>query len=236
MKKLDPLEAARQLIHQRFPHCKAAVLAGSIVRGEATQTSDLDLVIFSADIPSSYRESLFYAGWPVETFIHNLTSYKIFFKRDCDQATPSMPRMISEGIVLKDSGIINSIKKEAEDLIMRGPEMWTDETIKLKQYYLTDVLDDLIGSRNRTEEIFIAGRLAELAAEFVLRTNRQWTGKSKWMIRSLSSYDPGFTEQFADAFDLFFRTGEKDKVIEIVDRVLQPYGGRLFDGFYLGSD
>ena len=233
--KVKPIEAAQKFIAQRFPDCQGAILAGSVVRGEATATSDLDIVIFDNSIPSSYRESLIDFGWPIEIFVHNLTSYQQFFEMDYKAAKPSMPRMVAEGIVLKDEGIIEAIKKEAKAILDNGPEKWTEQEILTKRYFITDVLDDFIGSKTRVEEIFIANTLADLLKEFILRTNGYWVGTSKWGIRSLKHYDEAFTEQFVEAFDTFYKTGQKRKVVELCDKVLEPHGGRLFEGFALGK-
>lgn len=218
-----------------FSNCHGALLAGSVVRGEATETSDLDIVIFDSNLQSAYRESLIEYGWNIEVFVHNLTSYKAFFKSDCERARPSLPKMVSEGIVLKDSGIMKDIKQEAKDLLAKGPEEWSAETIRIKRYFITDALDDFIGCSIRAEEIFIAHTLAELVSEFVLRTNRQWIGASKWVIRSLRNYDEKFAEQFVEAFDTFYKSGDKNRIIVMVDDILQPFGGRLFQGFSLGK-
>lgn len=235
LNRFTPLEAAHQFVNEHFPNCKGALLAGSVVRGEATEKSDLDIVIFDKNLRTSYRESLIEYGWHIEVFVHTLTSYKQFFKMDYERARPSMPRMVSEGIVLKDEGIIESIKKEANDLLHNGPQEGSEETINTKRYFLSDALDDFIGSTNRSEELFIATTLAELLSEFVLRTNRQWIGTSKWVYRSLKDYDEEFANQFVKAFDIFYKTGNKGQVIELADYVLQPFGGKLFDGFSLGK-
>ena len=235
MKRFDPVVAAKQFIDKHFPNCQGALLAGSVVRGDATETSDLDIVIFDKRLTSSYRESMFDFGWAIEIFAHNLTSYKYFIELDCKAAKPSMPRMISEGIILRDEGIIESIKKETKDILEKGPEIWSEETVSTKRYFITDALDDFLGSNNRAEEIFIANTLADLVHEFVLRTNRQWIGSSKWIIRSLNQYDEEFTEEFVEAFNVFYITGEKNKIVQLVDKVLEPYGGRLFEGFSLGK-
>lgn len=68
----------------------------------------------------------------------------------------------------------------------------------------------------------------------MLRTNNKWFGASKWIVRSLREYDTNFAEQFVAAFDTFYRSGEKDQVIKLVDEILAPYDGRLFDGFSIG--
>lgn len=233
--KLHAIEAAHQF-NNHFPNCQGAILAGSVVRGESTETSDLDIIIFEKNIHSSYRESLIEIGWAIEVFVHNLDSYKLFFESDRKRARPSLPRMVSEGMILKDDGIIDSIKKEAQDLLENGPKKWSVETIKTKRYFITDALDDFIGCSNRAEELFIASTLAELVSEFYLRTNNQWIGTSKWLVRSLRHYDEAFAKKFIEAFDDYYKSGEKSQVIQLVDSILLPFGGRLFDGFSLGKN
>ncbi|MDR4886137.1 nucleotidyltransferase domain-containing protein [Fredinandcohnia sp. QZ13] len=233
--KMKPIKAAQQFIQKWFPDCQAALLAGSVTRGDATETSDLDIIVFQRNILSSYRESLFDFGWPIEVFVHNETSYKQFFETDKKRARPSMPRMVYEGIILKNNGLIEGIKKEAKELLDIGPDEWTKETVDLKRYFITDTLDDFMGCENREEVIFIASSLAELTSEFVLRINRKWIGASKWVYRSLKDFDQEFANRFVDAFDLFYKSGDKSKVVQLVNDVLEPYGGRLFEGFSLGK-
>ncbi|MGM9988143.1 MAG: nucleotidyltransferase domain-containing protein [Bacillaceae bacterium] len=233
--KLDPVEAAHQFIDKYFPNCQGALLAGSVVRGEATKTSDLDIVIFNKNLHFSYRESLMAFGWPIEIFVHNLSSYKQYFKSDYERAKPAMQRMVVEGIVIKDDGVIESIKKEAKAMLDKGPAQWSNEMINTKRYFITDALDDFIGCSNRGEELFIANTLAELISEFILRTNKQWIGTSKWVVRALRNYDEVVATQFVTAFDRYYTSRDKELVIQFVDYVLQPFGGRLFDGFSLGK-
>ena len=235
LKKGNAIEAAQQFIAQYFPHCDGALLAGSVVRGEATETSDLDIVVFDHTRMASYRESIVAFGWAIEVFVHNLTSYKQYFHEDYKRARPSMPRMVSEGIVLKDNGILDGIKNEAKLLLDKGPEEWTEQTVKIKQYFITDALDDFIGCSNKAEELFIANALAELVSEFVLRTNRQWMSHSKWVVRALLQHDEAFTLHFIQAFDIFYKTGNKQHIIQLVNNVLEPFGGKYFDGFSVGK-
>lgn len=235
-KRIPPKEAAKQFVDQTFPKAQGALLAGSVVRGEATNTSDLDIVIFDNTIDSPYRESLVYLNWPVEVFVHTLTSYKDFFASDYERARPSLQRMVSEGVILKDSGIIQTIKAEGNETLEIGPEKWSQQTIRLKRYFITDLLDDFIGSTDRSEQLFIVNSLAESVHEFVLRTNGHWIGSSKWVVRALKQFDEEFTNQFVIALETFYRTNEKEKIIELVETILEPYGGRLFNEFSIGKD
>ncbi|WP_088006963.1 nucleotidyltransferase domain-containing protein [Indiicoccus explosivorum] len=233
--KYPAADAAKRILAAYFPDCDCAILAGSTVRGEATETSDLDLVIFDRKIAASYRESFIDFGWPVEAFVHNFDSYKTYFEDDIKRARPSLPRMVAEGTVIKDDGELEVIRQEARDLLARGPEKWNAETIRLKRYFITDALDDFEGSKDRAEQLFIANTLAELLSEFVLRTNGQWIGASKWIVRAMKRYDAEFASIFTAAFDDFYRKNEKHGIIDLADHVLKPHGGRLFEGFSVGK-
>ncbi|MDN7225766.1 nucleotidyltransferase domain-containing protein [Planococcus sp. N064] len=232
----DATKTARELVAKRFPDCETALLAGSVVRGEATSTSDLDLIVIDNNIMSSYRESFIEKGWPVELFVHNSSSYQEYFKSDCERGQPSLPNMVAESIVLTGQQEAEHIKKEARKLLAKGPACWTPKEAEVKRYFLTDALDDFIGTNNRTEELFIANALAEQLGEFVLRINGQWTGTSKWLVRSLKRYNEDFAKQFLAAFERYYSAREKEAVIQLAEAVLHTYGGRLFDGFAQGKE
>ncbi|MCA0969026.1 nucleotidyltransferase domain-containing protein [Halobacillus litoralis] len=231
----DVWKTADQLISEQFPGCDAALLAGSVIRGEDTSTSDLDIIIFDERIESSYRDSFYFKGWPVEVFAHNWTSYLDYVTKDIEVAIPSLPRMIAEGRILRGHKNLFNIKKEAEHLLERGPSLWNTETLETKRYFISDTLDDFIGSRDRAESIWIAQDLSIKLHEFVLRTNGHWIGKSKWVIRALRNYDERWAERFIEAFEAFYKQGEKQWVINLVDESLQPFGGRLFEGYSRGK-
>lgn len=82
---MKAIDAAQNIITLQFSNCDVALLGGSVARGEATKTSDLDIVIVDQSLTSCYRESFYSNGWPVEVFVHNFETYKTFFKMDCDR-------------------------------------------------------------------------------------------------------------------------------------------------------
>lgn len=235
MKRLPAIEAARKFVLENFPACQAALLCGSVVRGEETSTSDLDIVIIDETLSSEYRESVNSHGWPIEAFVHTSETIRDYFQKDCQRARPSLPRMVSEGIPIIDHPVIPRLKEEANKLLRDGPPKWNSQTIDMKRYFLTDVLDDFIGAKERGESLFIAGSIGESLHEFVLRTQGHWIGASKWITRALKEYDESFAEDFVDAFDQFYQKGNKQPLVRLVDSVLEPHGGRLFEGFSLGK-
>lgn len=154
---------------------------------------------------------------------------------DYERAIPSLQKMLVEGIVIKDDGVVEKIKKEAQQILENGPQQWSLQTMDTKRYFITDVLDDFIGCTKIHEELFIVNRLAELVSEFILRANGKWVGTSKWVFRLLKAHDEQLAFQFFEAFNLYYETKDKTQIIVFVDNVLEPYGGRLFEGFSMGK-
>lgn len=233
--KQTAIETAENFIEASFPRCASAVLVGSVVRGEATATSDLDIVIFTT-CRESYRYSCIKDGWPIEVFVHNYNSYRAFLQSDYERAKPSLAKMITEGIILKEDGMFKKIKKEAADLLCLGPALWDANTIEMKRYFLTDVLDDLSGCKDRAEGVFIVQTLVERLGEFYLRTKGQLIGDSKWLFRALKTYDPHFASKLTDSLEEYYKKNSKAGLIALTYEVLLPYGGRLFAGFSLGQE
>ncbi|WNB90523.1 nucleotidyltransferase domain-containing protein [Bacillus sp. NEB1478] len=224
-------EAAKKFIETYFSSCDVAYLAGSVVRGEDTENSDLDIIIIDSNVRESYRQSLHEFDWPIEVFVYNMFSYKNYFKENMDRARPSLPQMCAEGIILRDNGQASRIKNEALQLLKAGPTPWKTIEIEKARYHLTDLLNDLEGSTNPLEDLFIVTKLADLTHEFVLRVNGHWIGEGKWIVRALKEYNDSFAEKFSSIFDHYFSTRDKSSVIHFVDEIISPYGGRLFEGY-----
>ncbi|GAA5417541.1 hypothetical protein Pryu01_02615 [Paraliobacillus ryukyuensis] len=236
MERKPALEAAKQFVHTNFSTCEVALLAGSVARNEATATSDLDIVIIDDTLPNSYRESVVSDGWPIEVFAHNSISYQNFYALDAMEGKTTLARMVADGIIIRDNGTVKVMKQQAYDHMIQGPAPWSAETIKIQRYELTDLIDDLQGAQQREEEICIVLSIASTLQEFYLRINRQWVGGSKWIYRELKKYDASFAATYIEALEAFYQQGDKQPIIALVDQVLAPYGGRLFDGFSLGKE
>ena len=66
----DYLLVAKAIFTERFPDAACAFIAGSIVTGQGTPSSDIDMVvIYNDEEHETYRNSLMRDGWPVELFV-----------------------------------------------------------------------------------------------------------------------------------------------------------------------
>lgn len=79
---MKAVETAIRFIEQHYPDSIAAFLAGSVVRGDETPTSDLDMVVIVKAKEKFHRRSFVFEGWPVEVFANTEESFLNFFKKE----------------------------------------------------------------------------------------------------------------------------------------------------------
>lgn len=231
----DAIKDARKIIESYYPNCQGAIVAGSVIRGGGTETSDLDIVIYDSSFENGFRESIIAEGWPVEFFCHNNESFDYYFNQDLSEGTPSLQKMVTEGVVIKDHPFLHEIIEKGQAQLDEGPKAYSDMNIQMGRYFITDTLDDLIGSKNDRETICIVNKLYEKLHVFHLGVNRQWIGHGKWMNRAMMNFDPDMAERLYLAFDDFYKKNSIDGIINVTDLILSPYGGRLFEGFSIGK-
>jgi hypothetical protein len=231
-----PVEAAKAFVVVHFVDCLAALLGGSVARGDATATSDLDVVIITADPEVPYRESFVYAGWPVEAFVHSEASCLEFFQRDAARRRPSLPTMCAEALVLCDrAGIAGLLRREARALLERGPAPPSADEVDWQRYKLTDLVSDLGGARDRHEAFVTASELTTAAADLLLDLHGRWRGRGKWVLRALARELPTWEARLRRALDAFAAEGDPVELIAFADAALELAGGRLFEGFSSGK-
>ena len=229
--KQSPKEVAYAFLAAYYPNCSVAILAGSVARNEAKAGSDLDIVLIDEQEKYMSRFCLEMDGWPIEAFVYNSLSFHTFFESECMLGNPALPRMCAEGIILKGGQVAEELIREAKIKIEQGPLPWTDDQINYSRYMITDTLDDFIHAKDEAERLCIVNYLENLVQEFILRTNKRWTGQGKWMARAFREYNTEQAEVFFHAFDQFYKNRKSEPLIAYIDQILNPYGGRLFNGY-----
>lgn len=234
---VTPVDVARALVERLYPQCLTAILGGSVVRGEATKTSDLDLFILT-DVPEApYREARQFLGWPVEIFVHSPASYREYFDREVRQRLPVLLHLCAEGVVLRDAGGWGErVRVEARARLAAGPPPLREKEVDLYRYRLTALLEDFEGSTRREEDLWTAQQLARLVAEFVLSRHRRWLGHGKWMNRALAAFDPALAARLAGALERFYGQADKSELVACAEEALAAAGGRLFAGFRMEGE
>jgi hypothetical protein len=226
---MDPVEVARALVAERFTDPLAAFLGGGVLSAHRTATSDLDIVVLLAGPPAPYRESMHWRGWPVELFVHDPASIGRWFARDTARHKANLAKMCTDGMVLADTdGIADRIRAQALQVLAAGPAPLTRAELELRRYGLTDLLDDLAGSKDPGETAVIRWQVFTEAAELALLTAGNWLGGGKWLLRELRAVD----RDLADALITALQDGRRQaELAELAEQVLARAGGRLWDGY-----
>jgi hypothetical protein len=188
---------AGELVQERFPRSRWALLTGSVVSARRTDGSDLDIVVIvdddSPDVP--YRHSLYFRGWPVELFVHDRDSLHHYLAKDSAERRSAMHRMVAGGAVLHDTtASVGDLQAECAAVLAAGPPPLPQLDLDLIRYRLTDLLDDLKHSRDLGETTVVTSVTWLSLAELACDTARRWRGSGKWIARELHDLDPTFAQ------------------------------------------
>ena len=226
----DPEEVARQLYAERFSNARCLLLAGSFVRGQATPTSDLDLVVLYDRLPHASRASFEHAGYPVEVFRHDPDTLRAFQLQDIESGRPSMTQMVREGVPIPGtSAWIEAIKREADAQFRRGPAPLTAVQIDGRRYGISDLLDDLVGASDSHQRVAIGAALYEQLSDFHFRAQGRWSAAGKWIPRAMAAEARG--REYLAAFDALFVEDDPQPLLRWTHELLAPHGGPLFAGY-----
>jgi predicted nucleotidyltransferase len=120
--RINPVEAARRIRRERYAGARVLLLAGSVMRGEDTPTSDLDIVVVFEQLPHAYREAFVFEGWPVEAFVHDPETMNHYFESDRRLGLPALVRMVLEGVEIPKAGPFSAgLKRLASEVFEAGP-------------------------------------------------------------------------------------------------------------------
>jgi predicted nucleotidyltransferase len=232
MTRPGPFAAAEGIWRERYAGARVLFLAGSVLRGEATPASDLDLVVVYERLPRARREAFVYAGWPVEAFVNDPETIEHYFDVDRRRGIPSMMRMVSEGVAVPAaSDFSERLKRRAARVLEAGPPRWDEGELRHMRYRLTDWVDDIRHPRSDEELVATGAYLYQDLADFFLRARGLWSAHSKTIPRRLREVDAAFAAEFCRAFESLFAGKESGPAIALVEQTLEPFGGLLFEGY-----
>ena len=227
------IDTAKAIHAERYKDAAAIFAAGSIVRGDATPFSDLDLVVVYVRLPNAYRESFRFADYPVEAFVHDPETLEYFFLEvDRPSGVPALPQMVVEGIEIPGpTEMSQKLKQRAAAVIKAGPPALDSDSERRMRYFVSDLLDDLRAPRSLDELIGTGARLYEHLADYHLRRRGLWSAKGKAIPRVLHQKDAALYAVYSDAFTALFTRGHSEPVIRLTEELLRESGGPLFDGY-----
>ncbi|KNX39423.1 hypothetical protein VV01_12075 [Luteipulveratus halotolerans] len=220
---------------QRFPDAECAWLGGSVVRGTATATSDLDVLVLLNGHPAPFRESVTYDGVPVELFVQTHESLRRFRDEDQRRRQPTTARLVADTArLLGDAATLDAVERECRAEIEAGPRPLSPDEIDRQRYVLTDLVDDLTEAPSAEATLLVA-MVLEGAIRLLLGLERHWQGTGKGLVRELEHwYATGADDSGVGALLLAALEDPRRLAVEAAEDVLNGCGGRLFEGYRIG--
>jgi len=227
---LDLIATATLFVKQHYPACTAAFLAGSVVAGATTASSDLDIVVIVPDEQPRWM-TLIAFNWPIEVFVLTPETYRDAFARNVQHRRPLLLTLCAGGVVLVNrSDLAQQVREEAARLLVEGPPPLTEGEIAEYRHELTWMRDDFADAVDLDEARMMAPDLAVTATRVYLAYHRHWLGLGKWLLRELRAADADQARMFTQALTAIYCKSDKAPLLAFADEMLDLVGGLRFGG------
>jgi hypothetical protein len=229
----DFLKIGQQAVKEYYPDASVALLAGSWLRGEATATSDVDIVVlYDETFQSPHRKSVTFQDTPIEFFVHNPSANGYFLHQDWDSGTSILINMMLQGVVFPEiTPLATQRIAIAQKIYHAGPRPLTHDEIDMRRYFIGDLMDDLAEPRNEIERQFMLGLWFQKIADFYLLANNRWSGTGKHLPRILHASG---LEKSKDILQIYLSNiGDPDyqAIKACTLSVLSSFGGKLWHNY-----
>ncbi|NTF46134.1 nucleotidyltransferase domain-containing protein [Rhizobium rhizogenes] len=224
------IQASNLVLASHFPGYSFAFASGSIIRGEGTKGSDIDLVVVFDQLETAWRETFIEGDFPFEAFVQDPETLSWFFESDIARGCPVIIHMVATGQILGPNPDKGQVWKEyAASVLRAGPAELAGEALNALRYQITDLLDDLRGDRRSPEIRAIAAQLYQPLADLMLLGRKTWSGRGKWIPRLLRETDQELANKFDDAFRQVW-LGNFEVLRSLTHSELDLHGGPFFAG------
>ncbi len=187
------LAAAQTIIKEKHQSALYGFAAGSILRGEGTLGSDLDLVVLYDNIPNAYRLSFYHDSLPVESFIHDAATLSYYVQQDFAAGRCTLAHMLATGTIIVAQGSMahaQELQNLLHERLAAGPAPLTAAEHQQQRYGISDMLLDLAGARPKHEQMAILAQLLTDFGKYSLRCTGVWSGSGKHLARQLHQHQP----------------------------------------------
>jgi len=227
----DPVAAARNIVKERFPGAVCAFASGDWQKREETPFSLVSIVVIMTRVQTAYRESLRVDQIPMEVFVHDPESWDyLCLKKDRAKGDASVAHVLAQGEpLLAGSAMASEMQQRAKAMLAAGPEPLSEELIQERRYQISVLMNELRAPRGHGEAMGSLSVLHETLADFYLRGRGLWSASGADIPKALQAADGEFAKRWQRVFTSAFM-GDRGAIMSLVDEVLEPHGGFLFDG------
>lgn len=167
------------------------IVSGSIVRGNANPSSDLDIMVLHAQ-PQRQRLQRFFQGVPAEIFVNPPQSIRGYFGEECADGRPATAQMWATGFVVLDQDPrVQQLRQEAATWLQKSPDP-SPLTLTMKRYFSADAFEnalDIADSDPAMASLLMHEAIFRMANNRFLLANRA-IPRHKEILTKLKELDP----------------------------------------------
>jgi hypothetical protein len=214
------------------PAAHGIIWAGSSLRQEATDASDIDLVVIERELAThSYRSLTRHDGVLVEALVHTPGTIHLHFGREVAGRRPGLLHMCATGAVMfAADGECQRIQDAARATLHAGPPPLDDDELRLRRYRITVQADDLATCADPCVSAILAADLTRDLVELMLLRAGRWGGTPKWLLSDLAGALPAMAHRVRSAHRRA-AAGDPVELLALAEAELRRAGGRADDGY-----
>jgi hypothetical protein len=191
---------------------------GTIVRGNPSPASDLDLFVIWNE-PKRQRVQRFFRGIPAEIFVNPPHQIEQYFSNDSREGRPVTAHMFATGIAVHDpNGVVASLQTVARTNLDRGPQL-TDESLTRLRYGVAGNVEDAndIAVDDPDASLVLLHRAVDGALSYRFLAGGSWIPRTKELFVRLAQIDP----DLADLARHFYRATHFDDQLLLARQIVQ---------------
>lgn len=201
------------------------IVAGTIIRGNASPSSDLDLYVLH-EARERQRVQRFFAGVPAEIFVNPPDQVERYFEGEKQGGRLVQAHMVGTGFVLYEEGTaVSRLRELAAAALASTPEPPPDFLTRLR-YAVATWLEDAEDVAGADPELcaLLLWRAVESAVEYRFWAAGRWQPRYKDTLTALEAVDPGLAEDVR-AFTRAADVGDRGRLARgIVGRTVGAEG------------
>ncbi|WP_256837976.1 nucleotidyltransferase domain-containing protein [Ornithinimicrobium faecis] len=229
----DFVGRAHSFVAANYPQADAVFLGGSAASGEATESSDLDILVLLPDewSSTSFVETTTYEGQLVEAFVYGRDALRSWLEKGRDESRPVLDRLIAHGVSLVEGEIAEDLVASSRRVLDAGPAPIDAEQLNRRRYSLSALVDDIADTEDPGLRDVVLWAAWKEAAELALLSSGCWFGTGKWLLRELRAH----SDSFGLAAWVDRGESDDDALLESCRSLLDSVGGHLQAGYVRGE-
>jgi predicted nucleotidyltransferase len=221
---LAALKAATAHVLSSFPTTTGIIAAGSILRGVANRSSDIDLYVIQH---ACFRQRIqrYFNHVPFEIFVNPPGMVRRYYREEVVSGRLITPHMLATGfVILQTDLVVSDLRKEAEAILHLDREKPADLTYS--RYMAASILEDAIdvSDSDPATARFILNYAVEQMLWHVFNKACRFIPRMKDLLKELNILDGELGKLAARYYKEGSLNDQLDLAGQLADRIIEARG------------